>query len=194
MKGEWCYFKSYLSPQFCQNLINDALQIQEQKGAIGQGTEAQIGVDESYRRSIVRFINKGEHNGRYDYIFDFLWKTGLLANDDFFHFNITRLNFVQFTEYKDTYKGEYKEHHDVFWTADPVYHRKMSAVVQLSDPNTYEGGNFEIVEGCAKPPVEDVRAQGTILYMPSMFRHQVTPVTKGTRYSLVAWFEGKHWT
>ena len=37
-------------------------------------------------------------------------------------------------------------------------------------------------------PVE--RAMGTIIIFPSNVRHQVTRITKGTRYSLVQWFKG----
>ena len=55
----------------------------------------------------------------------------------------------------------------------------------LSDPDEYEGGQLEI---WGKPI--DVYKKGSIIFFPSWMPHRVTPVTKGTRYSLVMWFMG----
>ena len=35
------------------------------------------------------------------------------------------------------------------------------------------------------------REKGAVVVFPSHIWHRVTPVTKGTRYSLVVWFLGK---
>lgn len=192
MKGEWCYFKSYLSKEMCEKIINDVEPLPWQDALVGNGKDEEFKND-SYRRSKVKFIHANDW--RFQYIFDFMWKTGLQANDDFFMFNISRLNFLQFAEYNSSNLGEYKDHHDVFWlNGDDFYHRKLSCTIQLSDANSYTGGNLELVEAKFKPPIEDVRAQGTITYFPSFIRHQVTPVLTGKRYSLVAWFEGRKWT
>ena len=37
---------------------------------------------------------------------------------------------------------------------------------------------------------QEIEGEGSIVVFPSFSWHQVTPVTKGTRYSLVAWFVG----
>ena len=39
--------------------------------------------------------------------------------------------------------------------------------------------------------VEEIRPQGSIIVFPSYVYHQVTPVTRGTRYSLVLWSLGQ---
>jgi hypothetical protein len=44
-----------------------------------------------------------------------------------------------------------------------------------------------------EPNKDDVKARGTTFFFPSFFDHQATPVTKGTRYSLAAWFDGPKW-
>ena len=36
-----------------------------------------------------------------------------------------------------------------------------------------------------------MKEQGTLTAFPSYVLHEVTPLTKGTRYSLVAWIGGK---
>lgn len=190
MNGEWCYFKSYFSKEVCEKIIRDIKVLPPKDAAVGLGDIAHA--DSSIRRSKVWFVNKDDP--KFQYLFDELWKTAIRANNDFFNIHITRLDYIQIAEYDSSYQGEYKVHHDVFWmNNDPVYHRKLSCVVQLSDPNTYEGGNLEFTEVCEHPPAEEIRAQGTAVFFPSMFMHRATAVTKGTRYSIAAWFEGPKW-
>lgn len=64
--------------------------------------------------------------------------------------------------------------------------RKLSATIQISDPNVYEGGNLEI---WGSPPT--TREQGAILLFPAYLLHRVAPVTHGVRRSLVAWSLGE---
>ena len=40
------------------------------------------------------------------------------------------------------------------------------------------------------PMDEGVFKQGTIIVFPSILLHTITPITQGTRYSLVQWFSG----
>jgi len=71
--------------------------------------------------------------------------------------------------------------------------RKISVTVSLEDGNTYEGGDLEF--SILSPRYEDnktitakeARTKGTITVFPSFVWHRVTPVTQGTRYSLVVW-------
>ncbi len=83
-------------------------------------------------------------------------------------------------------RDHYGWHMDVGPDGDTAT-RKISVTVQLSDPDTYEGGNLELMPG-------DVaimrRVQGGAVLFPSFLLHRVTPMEKGTRYSLVAWFVG----
>jgi PKHD-type hydroxylase len=65
--------------------------------------------------------------------------------------------------------------------------RKLSMSVQLCDDDEYAGGDLEL---CACPQLDPRRRRGTIIVFPSFLAHQVTPVTQGTRYSLVAWAHG----
>ena len=69
--------------------------------------------------------------------------------------------------------------------------RKLSLSIQLTDPKKYEGGDLKLHNG----PDEDAsimsKAQGTLILFPSFILHEVTPVTKGERNSLVSWITGK---
>lgn len=67
--------------------------------------------------------------------------------------------------------------------------RKISMSCLLTNPNEFEGGNFEI-QTSAEP--YDVKLKkGDIILFPSYKLHRVSPVTKGTRHSLVAWAHGR---
>lgn len=74
--------------------------------------------------------------------------------------------------------------------------RKLSATINLNLPGDYEGGNLKFdygphTEGERYHECTEIRPQGSIIVFPSFISHQVTPVTKGTRYSLVLWSLGK---
>jgi len=75
------------------------------------------------------------------------------------------------------------------WHLDSGNHhfskRKLSAIVQLSDETDYEGGDIEII---TKGLI--TRARGTMIVFPSYMAHRVLAVTKGVRYSAVAWIHG----
>ena len=65
--------------------------------------------------------------------------------------------------------------------------RKLSVSVQLSDHTNYEGGDLEFF---GKQELVLSKAVGTVIVFPSFLIHRVTPVTRGTRRSLVAWVHG----
>jgi PKHD-type hydroxylase len=67
--------------------------------------------------------------------------------------------------------------------------RKLSISIQLTDPNEYEGGELYLYDD-DKGTVMD-KTQGTLILFPSYVLHEVVPVTKGTRNSLVTWVTGK---
>ena len=76
--------------------------------------------------------------------------------------------------------------------------RKLSMTVNLTNPNNYAGGNlkFDLGAHAGKKRFkvcEEIRPQGSIIIFPSFTYHCVTPVTRGTRYSLVLWSLGKPW-
>jgi len=190
-KGEWCYFKNYFKPDFCDEIISHALTIEPQDGVINYSDGGPERADTSSRRCKVRFLSKDDW--RFKNLFDELWKTQLIANREFFNVHVTKLDSVQFTEYDESYLGEYKEHQDVIWINNGEYHRKLSCVINLSDPNTYDGGDFEMTDVNNQPNYPDIRLQGTVFYFPSFYRHKANPVIRGRRYSLVAWFEGPKW-
>jgi PKHD-type hydroxylase len=189
MKGEWVYNESFYTKEQCDFIIEKALKITPEDPTLGY--EGKVG-DDNYRRSKVRWIHP--ENQDFWMVFEDYWKMLLNVNKNWYGFNINSLPYLQFTEYDESYKGEYKSHQDVFWINPSNNHRKVTFVLQLSDEQTYEGGDLVLENLTETPPAEIVRKQGTLLTFPSFVYHRLTPVTKGKRYSLVGWFEGPKFT
>lgn len=74
--------------------------------------------------------------------------------------------------------------------------RKISMTLNLSDPNEYSGGNLKFDFGLHNKKTDrfhvckEIRPKGSIIFFPSFTHHTITPITKGTRYSLVTWLLG----
>jgi PKHD-type hydroxylase len=189
MKSEWCYFKQYFNKNQCAQILEDGLKLPVKRADLGVDGESR---NEEYRRSNIRFIQKD--NTQFEWLFDIMWKMAIQANHDWFNFNLTKLDYLQLAEYDSADEGEYKRHHDVFWLNNTDYHRKLSAVVQLSDPNDYTGGELKLFNQNETINAYDIKQQGTTIFFPSFVEHQAEKVTTGKRYSLAAWFDGPHWT
>jgi PKHD-type hydroxylase len=192
MKGEWCYIKQYLSRELCEQIIKKCKERELKNATIGSLGSKSMREDNIIRRSRICFIKKNDPE------FDFLFKQLLIdvmeVNNEWFKFHLSKLDTIQFAEYDSEYKGTYQKHMDVFWmNNDPEYHRKISLIIQLSDENSYEGGELQFFELSQYPKKEEIRQQGTAIFFPSFIEHQLNPVTKGRRYSLVCWFDGPKW-
>lgn len=109
------------------------------------------------------------------------------ANEDAgWNFELRRQENTQIGRYKSSDEGFYDWHMDAAAPKEGIQ-RKLSCVVLLNDPSEFEGGalEFKIREG------ENVlTAQGDVIVFPSYMEHRVTPVTKGVRYTSVAWASG----
>jgi PKHD-type hydroxylase len=189
MKGEWCYWMNAFSANECHQIIQMAKKLPEHSATIGVDS---LPADQTFRRSVVRWIDYNA-NPEFTWLYDRFWKILITVNKDWFGFNVTSLPPLQFTEYDESYQGEYKSHQDVFWITQSPTHRKVSIVLQLTDPSTYEGGVLSFQSISTYPSDEDYKCMksiGTIIAFPSFVYHRLEPVTKGKRYSLVAWFEG----
>lgn len=185
MQSYWQIRSGLFQPRTCSNLIEQCLKINAIDGVVGHGAE-NPSVDENIRRSKIRWVNREKP---FEPIFDRIRELIEEANLKVFGFNVVRLPPLQFTEYAAERKDFYDWHEDITWVKQSeMWHRKLSVVVQLSDPKTYEGGDFEL--RAMQADRNEVRTQGSVIVFPSFLTHRVTPVTNGVRYSLVGWMEG----
>jgi PKHD-type hydroxylase len=65
----------------------------------------------------------------------------------------------------------------------------LSLTVNLSNPESYKGGELQFFTGDAEP-YDAPKKQGSVICFDCHDWHQVAPVTEGTRYSLVLWIWG----
>jgi len=137
------------------------------------------------RRSFVSWLNI---NSETSWIYEKLTDEGNLINNEWFEFDLEKIEKLQFTYYSSEENGCYKPHVDPMCWSSP-HNRKLSFVVQLSDPNEYEGGELQLHYG--DTPTIIPKEKGLIVFFPSYILHEVTQVTKGNRYTLVGWVHGK---
>jgi PKHD-type hydroxylase len=108
-------------------------------------------------------------------------------NAKFYNFDLYGfLEDMQYTIYYGEVNGHYTWHIDMSDSAPAA--RKLSLVLQLSDPSEYEGGDLQVWEG-PEPKTVD-KKKGMIAAFPSWTLHRVTPVTKGIRHTVVVWVCG----
>jgi Rps23 Pro-64 3,4-dihydroxylase Tpa1-like proline 4-hydroxylase len=81
--------------------------------------------------------------------------------------------------------GKYEVHTDHF-TISP---RHLSIIMNLNDD--YEGGDLVFTDQKEKEIKRLKLGKGSIVFFPSnfMYPHMIEPITKGTRYSIVAWLQ-----
>jgi len=136
------------------------------------------------RKSKVGWINQNKDT---DWLYSKLAWVSRELNNKFYNFNL--YGFVedfQYTVYSSDYQGHYDWHIDATYTA--TLPRKFSIVLQLSDPESYEGGELLIKNSSEEQEV--LKERGLIAGFPSYTLHKVNPVFKGERKTLVIWIGG----
>lgn len=114
------------------------------------------------------------------------------ANNQYWRFVITGLmEPIQFLRYEaaqapEQLNGHYGWHQD--FGADYMVNRKLSMVVQLSDPAAYKGCRLHLMthNEWEAPYV----GQGDAILFPSWTPHRVLPIEEGRRYALAIWVHG----
>ena len=137
-----------------------------------------------YRKSDVCWIDD-------KWIYELIWSYMEEANKQSgWGLDINGAESMQLTRYKE---GDFYSWHrdgisDNITSQDRV--RKISLTLVLNDD--FEGGDLEFAtyseENCEITPIK--AKAGDMIFFTSGTEHRVTPITKGTRYSLVTWFVG----
>jgi len=177
----WAYWDKAFTSEECQKIIDYAEQYEKKDAHISNNEKKELNL-EIRESKIVWIAPDPEINWMYQRLTAIIEK----LNEDYFRFDLFGFieNF-QFTEYNAP-SGHYGKHIDSIFNGTV---RKLSFVLQLSDPKDYEGGELHLHLG--KMPDVMKKEQGTLVAFPSPTLHEVTPVTQGKRYSLVGWITGK---
>jgi PKHD-type hydroxylase len=179
--NQFWFWESELPKEYCENIISELF---DEKTAV-DGTYFNNGesVVGDHRKTKVCWADANTNLGL------LLFNHVLLANQKAnWLFDIDGIEPVQIGRYG--IDGHYDWHNDepVSFRDGTGTQRKLSVSLLLSDPDTYEGGDF-LFKGQEQPLT---RKQGSIIVFPSHMEHIVTSVTKGVRYSAVIWARGPY--
>ena len=206
LNNHYWYFKSALTPKFCNDVIKFASQKNEVLARTGGYNNKNLSKEE------IRDIKKVRNSDLvwlddawiYKELHPFVHEANRLAG---WNFEWDRSENCQFTKYKlnqyyDWHCDSWKIPYDRKSITHPEHGkvRKLSMTCQLTDGSEYEGGELEFDFRDYAPPMreeikhlkrcKEILTQGSVIIFPSHVWHRVKPVTKGVRYSLVVWHLG----
>jgi PKHD-type hydroxylase len=204
LKNYYYSFQSVLSPKICNDILEYGKKHQTEMAIIGgydkpkeQISKEEINNIQKKRKSDIVWMND---TWIYKEIHPYIHEANRAAD---WNFEWDFSESCQFTKYGvDQYYGWHCDSWDIPYNKpeDPKTHgkiRKLSVTISLTEPNEYVGGNLEFdfrnqtdwetdknarIKECV-----EIKPRGSIVVFPSFVWHRVTPVTKGTRYSLVVW-------
>ena len=109
-----------------------------------------------------------------------------LANNEVYDFKLLGIidqDFPQIFSYGEN--DFYKMHMELNSMSSS---RKLSFIINLSDPDSYEGGDIEFLNIAADPAL--LKEQGSCLVFPSYLAYGIAPVTKGIKKVIVGHVHG----
>jgi PKHD-type hydroxylase len=141
---------------------------------------------DKFRKSNIKWL---PFDSKWEWVIDRIMTQVVEANNTIWNFDLKAIiDNIQYTEY-DGNGGHYDWHLDI--GPGSISHRKISIVIQLSDPDDYVGGDLEIMNASEKTVIP--RGKGNVVIFPSFLLHRVVPLTSGNRKSLVLWVGGGHY-
>ena len=195
LKNNYYYFPKVIPIQTCKKILKIG-----RKKIIGQAKTLGHKLNLEKRKGQVAWMNE---KWIYDIINPYIHAANKKTGWNFqWDWNETS----QFTIYE---KGEYygwhtdQDHENLKHDNKNINGkiRKLSLTLQLTDKTKYEGGDFQLKWIDSKKDnllriitVDDAKDIGTIIIFPSFIWHQISPVTKGKRESLVNWSIGKNFS
>ena len=181
-RDHFCEYVSY-EQAFSQYELAQINEMWNEENHMDAEVSNDSGTDEELRKSNVVWIFDNPDNR---WLYNRIGQIGSQTNMERYGFEILGYNdALQMAEYTE---GHFFEWHMDFGPGG-ASNRKLSISVQLSDSDEYEGGDLQFMINhkilCAP------RTKGTVVIFPSFVLHRVTPITKGTRRSIVGWLAGQ---
>jgi PKHD-type hydroxylase len=173
------YFTNAFSDEEIKALHQVAGLFPKQPGLTGASAD---GGETEYRVSEISWLHETNDTM---WIYNKISELAMAANQQMWNYDIWGYHdSLQYTTYFDK-GGHYDWHGDL---GPGMSNRKLSCVLQLSDPTEYDGGDLQFNTGSQIVTVP--KEKGTITFFSSFTLHRVTPVTRGKRQTLVTWLSG----
>lgn len=172
-------WETKLSDEQCDAILSFAKDLESQVGGVVR-SEHQHETDRQVRNVSVKTITVDDMPWLYDLMYTYIDD----ANSKFFKFDIYGLHeSMQLLHYgEDIGGGHYDWHMDC---GPGIANRKITVIVQLTDPSEYEGCEVEVMSH----GILD-KARGSVYAFPSYMMHRVLPLISGHRECLVMWVNG----
>lgn len=181
-QNQFYYYHNLFCDEDLNKIITIGQNLKQEQGVLGGETSPDE--LEKIRKSTISWVPINDYT---EWIYRKLTDCILEMNQKYLKYDLDKIERLQFTRYDGNLKGFYKPHLDMNnWNIPP--NRKLSFVLQLSDPSDYEGGDLNLHFGPEKTTVKKER--GLITFFPSSLLHECTEVTGGTRFVIVGWVYG----
>jgi len=180
----WSWMDNVFTKEECEKIIKigDSL---DKESALVSGTDLNFNENQEYRKNLVSWFNSSDPETAW--IFQRCTGAIIDLNEKFWNFDLDYIEVLQYTIY-DSPGDHYLEHIDSL--AKGIHYRKLSFSVQLDDTESYEGCDLQFKIHSYPEQERSPRKQGTIVAFPSYTLHEVTPLIRGKRRSLVGWVCG----
>ena len=179
--------------ELCNEIIRDCKENILEEASIHEPTTRFSRNDPDIRKTSVNFITDKDNKAN-----KLAWHFLEEANKREFHYDLKYFQEIQFAEYQ---KGDFFDwHQDASEPDENNELRKLSLTLVLSDPDTYEGGEFQFFNGgrpmkgmgdrSGEQVAKDIKAKGSIVVFDSRDWHRVCEIQSGVRNSIVCWTVG----
>lgn len=168
VNGHVIEYDQLITPEMAEDIVQIAV---NDNGFHRRGSKSSF-VKASFTTCLLHDINHPVYE-----ILDPIWKTCATENG-------YDLSFIEYYEIKAYQVGDsFGEHIDTHGAPNMAEERKLNLTIQLSDSDSYEGGDLYIRKHRA------TRNIGSGIFFPPYVLHKVTEITSGTRYCLIghAW-------
>jgi len=169
-------WESEIPSNICNQIIDCSDKIKYEKGLTQYSDDG--------RKVDIKFLYE-----EFNWINSLMYGYAMFANSQNFKYDLSlndreppQLSYYKLGQY-------YRKHLDFDGSSEYVAHtRKLSVSLQLSDGKSYDGGHLILYYDEQRYLIP--KSKGTIVVFDSRITHEVTPVTRGERYSLVKWIHG----
>ncbi len=173
----WYIVRKFLLPE-------DIIFYKQSMSGLNWDESSTVGDTDNYRNSWVKWTPKYQGD-KFNWLYERIWNWTNIANDELWNFDLIGFkDSPQYTKYESP-GGKYDWHMDIMGSG--INHRKVSFVCELG--TNFQGGKLQFKTGAGHQEI-DLNYGDAVLF-PSFYLHRVTPLTKGTRESLVQWISGK---
>ena len=184
LNNYYCVFKKGLPIEFCDKVIAQAANQNKNKASVlNKDNTKRISnitwLDESWIYETLKpYIDKANQDCGWNLQWDYTEKAQFTEyeKDQYYKWHIDQLDKPYSERFGKNYQGKI---------------RKLSVTISLSNPKDYEGGRLEFYTSTPYEKkiisCDQILDKGSLVIFPSFIWHQITPVIKGTRKSLVLW-------